>query len=111
MTKDEELDQHYAHARVLSALADPTRLEILTILLRNQGTINVMELVEEIGRLEQPTVSHHLRILLDSGIVYNRKKGLYSFYRVNGRQLRHIADLLEQFIAAIRPAVREEVAV
>ncbi|GHP00626.1 transcriptional regulator [Reticulibacter mediterranei] len=69
-------------ARLLKALADPTRLRILSVLSRHEGEICVFEIVA-CFHLEQPTISHHLRILRDAGLVDSRKKGLWAYYFIN----------------------------
>jgi ArsR family transcriptional regulator len=74
-------------ARLLKALADPTRLRILSLLSRYEGEACVFEIVESFT-LEQPTISHHLRILRDAGLVDCRKKGLWVYYYVCGDALR-----------------------
>ena len=70
-----------AQARLLKALADPTRLRILSLLSRHEGEVCVFEIVESFP-LEQPTISHHLRILRDVGLVDCHKKGLWAYYYV-----------------------------
>jgi len=77
LTEDEAVSQ----ARLLKALADPTRLRILSLLSRYEGEVCVFEIVESFT-LEQPTISHHLRILRDAGLVDCRKKGLWAYYYV-----------------------------
>jgi len=59
-------DEAVVQARLLKALADPTRLRILSLLSRYEGEVCVFEIVESFT-LEQPTISHHLRILRDAG--------------------------------------------
>ncbi len=69
-------------ARLLEALADPTRLEILRLLHREpQCSLAVEELVDLVGGKEQPTISHHLRRLLKVGLVRCAlKKGQWRYY-------------------------------
>jgi ArsR family transcriptional regulator len=85
-------------ARLLKALADPTRLRILSLLSRHEGEVCVFEIVESFT-LEQPTISHHLRILRDAGLVDCRKKGLWAYYYVRREALsraREVIDALAQ---------------
>src|SRR5437879_10212052 len=82
LTEDDAVGQ----ARLLKALADPTRLRILSLLSRHEGEVCVFEIVESFT-LEQPTISHHLRILLNAGLVDYRKRGLYSFYYVDKNKI------------------------
>jgi ArsR family transcriptional regulator len=81
-------------ARLLKALADPTRLRILSLLSRHEGEVCVFEIVESFT-LEQPTISHHLRILRDAGLVDCRKKGLWAYYYVRRDALTRARDVIE----------------
>jgi len=80
-------------ARLLKALADPTRLRILSLLSRHEGEVCVFEIVESFT-LEQPTISHHLRILRDAGLVDRRKKGLWAYYYVRRDALSRAQDVI-----------------
>jgi ArsR family transcriptional regulator len=81
-------------ARLLKALADPTRLRILSLLSRHEGEVCVFEIVESFT-LEQPTISHHLRILRDAGLVDCRKKGLWAYYYVRRDALTRAREVIE----------------
>ncbi|GCE11681.1 ArsR/SmtB family transcription factor [Tengunoibacter tsumagoiensis] len=83
-----------SQARLLKALADPTRLRILSLLSRHEGEVCVFEIVESFT-LEQPTISHHLRILRDAGLVDCRKKGLWAYYYVRREALNRARDIIE----------------
>jgi ArsR family transcriptional regulator len=75
-------------ARVLKALADPTRLRLVSMVAAHEGgEACVCELTEPLG-LTQPTISHHLKILVDAGIFSRDKRGVWAWY-------------------ALRPALRE----
>ena len=78
---------------VLKALADPTRLRILSLLSRYEGEVCVFEIVESFT-LEQPTISHHLRILRDAGLVDCRKKGLWAYYYVRREALARAGEVI-----------------
>ncbi len=80
-------------ARLLKALADPTRLRILSLLSRHEGEVCVFEIVESFT-LEQPTISHHLRILRDAGLVDCRKRGLWAYYYVRREALSRAQDVI-----------------
>jgi ArsR family transcriptional regulator len=67
-------------ARGFKALADPTRLAIVNRL-AGAGEVCVCELVPDF-QLSQPTVSHHLRILRDAGLVQARRRGTWAYYRL-----------------------------
>jgi ArsR family transcriptional regulator len=87
-------DDAVAQARLLKALADPTRLRILSLLSRHEGEVCVFEIVESFT-LEQPTISHHLRILRDAGLVDCRKKGLWAYYYVRRDALTRAQGVIE----------------
>ncbi len=89
LTEDEAVSQ----ARLLKALADPTRLRILSLLSRYEGEVCVFEIVESFT-LEQPTISHHLRILRDAGLVDCRKKGLWAYYYVRREALSRAQEVI-----------------
>ena len=86
-------DDAVGQARLLKALADPTRLRILSLLSRYEGEVCVFEIVESFT-LEQPTISHHLRILRDAGLVDCRKKGLWAYYYVRREALSRAQDVI-----------------
>lgn len=91
LTEDEAISQ----ARLLKALADPTRLRILNLLSRHEGEVCVFEIVESFT-LEQPTISHHLRILRDAGLVDCRKKGLWAYYYVRREVLNRAREVINE---------------
>jgi ArsR family transcriptional regulator len=69
-------------ARTLKALADPARLRLLSLIAAHEGgEACVCDLIEPVG-LSQPTVSHHLKVLRDAGIVASERKGLWAYYYV-----------------------------
>lgn len=86
-------DEAIMQARLLKALADPTRLRILSLLSRHEGEVCVFEIVESFT-LEQPTISHHLRILRDAGLVDCRKKGLWAYYYVRREALSRAQEVI-----------------
>ena len=65
--------------RVFKALADPTRLEILRLLAAQRGPTCVCDVVAHFG-LSQPTISHHLRVLREAGLLRASRIGVWSFY-------------------------------
>ncbi len=88
-------DEAVTQSRLLKALADPTRLRILSLLSRHEGEVCVFEIVESFT-LEQPTISHHLRILRDAGLVDCRKKGLWAYYYVRREALNRAREVINE---------------
>ncbi len=84
-----ELIEAQALAELLQALADPTRLRILSAL--DTACVPVGAIVEATG-LRQPTVSHHLRILRDRGLVRAERRGTYIYYCASSEALRPALD-------------------
>ena len=71
-----------ALARTLKAVADPARLRLLSIIAAQGGAeVCNCDLTEPLG-IGQPTVSHHLRVLVDAGILSREKRGAWAFYRL-----------------------------
>lgn len=67
-------------ARSLKALADPTRLRLLSYIAAHEGgEACVCDLTEPLG-LTQPTVSHHLKVLTEAGFVTREKRGPWAYY-------------------------------
>ena len=92
------LDQEAAAelATTFRALADPARLRLLSLIWSQPGAeACVCHLVEPIG-LSQPTVSHHLKLLKDAGLLAREKRGAWVYYRV-------VASRLEAVRAALAP--------
>jgi DNA-binding transcriptional ArsR family regulator len=77
---DRELAETYASW--FRMLADPTRVQILSLLSGDRTAMSVGAIVERVG-VGQSTVSHHLKILAESRFVDVEHKGTASFYRVN----------------------------
>jgi ArsR family transcriptional regulator len=73
-------DDAVALAARLKAVAEPTRLRLLSVIAAHEGReACVCDLTEPV-QLSQPTVSHHLKILVDAGILTRRKQGAWAFY-------------------------------
>jgi ArsR family transcriptional regulator len=67
-------------ARSLKALADPARLRIISIIAAHDNKeVCVCDFTEPLG-LSQPTVSHHLKTLVDSGFIDRTKRGTWAYY-------------------------------
>jgi ArsR family transcriptional regulator, arsenate/arsenite/antimonite-responsive transcriptional repressor len=81
-------------ARALRVLADPARLRILSLVqAQPDGEACVCHLTEPLG-LTQPTVSHHLKVLLDAGLVEREQRGSWAYFRVLGEPLASLRELL-----------------
>ena len=84
-------------ATLLKAVADPYRLTILAMLASADGEICVCDFTDALP-LNQPTVSHHLRILREAGLTTCERRGTWVYYRVvEGARDRLIAALTAPF--------------
>jgi ArsR family transcriptional regulator len=81
-------------AEVAKALGDPIRIQLVDVLRKHAGQVCVCELVP-LFDLSQPTVSHHLKVLRDAGIVGSERRGLWSFYYVNPESLEELSAWLD----------------
>lgn len=82
-------------ARRVKALADPARLRLLSIIAAHEGAeACVCDLVEPLG-LAQPTVSHHLRVLVQAGLLRREKRGVWAYYAVVPGALGALADVID----------------
>lgn len=82
---------HAADAKVFKAFCDENRLQILEML--RSGEKCACVLLENL-QISQSTLSHHMKILCDSGIVASRKDGKWTHYSISGEGSRRAAELL-----------------
>ena len=80
-------------ATVAKALGDPVRMQLVDVLKRHAGEVCVCELVP-LFDLSQPTVSHHLKVLRDAGLVGSERRGLWAYYYVNPDALEELSAWL-----------------
>src|SRR5438552_10569323 len=81
-------------ASALRVLADPARLRIVSLIAaRPDGEACVCHLTEPLG-LSQPTVSHHLMVLHDAGLVERERRGSWAYYRVVPEPLAALREVL-----------------
>ena len=82
-------------AKGFAALADPARLRVLSILAAApSGEVCVCELVEPLGK-SQPTVSHHLKVLGDAGLVTGDRRGKWVWYSLVPERLAVLRSALD----------------
>src|SRR6058998_92343 len=90
---DVERAQAERMAAIAKALADPIRLQLVDVLRKHAGQVCVCELVP-LFDLAQPTVSHHLKVLREAGIVGSERRGLWAYYYVNPEALEVLTSWL-----------------
>jgi ArsR family transcriptional regulator, arsenate/arsenite/antimonite-responsive transcriptional repressor len=81
-------------ARMFRALGDPTRVRLLSLIAAHpEREACICDLIEPVG-LSQPTVSHHMKQLVDAGLVVREQRGRWAFYRLVEGQLTALGDAL-----------------
>ena len=90
---DVEREQAERMAAIAKALADPVRLQLVDVLRKHAGKVCVCELVP-LFDLSQPTVSHHLKVLRDAGLVDSERRGLWAYYYVRPEALEELTAWL-----------------
>lgn len=97
-TPGEAMDDDAAQglAKVFKALGDPTRVKLLSMIAGSSaGELCVCDLTEPVG-LSQPTVSHHMKLLVEAGLVTREQRGKWAYFRLAN-------DALSALAAAITP--------
>jgi ArsR family transcriptional regulator, arsenate/arsenite/antimonite-responsive transcriptional repressor len=92
-----------AQASLLKAVADPYRLTMLATLAAAQDEVCVCEFTDALP-LNQPTVSHHLRILREAGLVTCERRGTWVYYRLADDANARLSDALTNVFQQKVPA-------
>jgi ArsR family transcriptional regulator len=90
---DIEREQAERMSAVAKALGDPIRMQLVDVLRKHAGKVCVCELVP-LFDLSQPTVSHHLKVLREAGIVGSERRGLWAYYYVHPESLEELGAWL-----------------
>jgi ArsR family transcriptional regulator, arsenate/arsenite/antimonite-responsive transcriptional repressor len=78
-----------------TALADPVRLQVLSILAASpEGEVCVCDFVEPLGK-SQPTVSHHMKILADAGLVHGERRSKWVYYSLDRGRLANLRAAID----------------
>jgi ArsR family transcriptional regulator, arsenate/arsenite/antimonite-responsive transcriptional repressor len=81
-------------AALFRVLGEPARLPLLSLIAAQpSGEVCACELVESLG-LSQPTVSHHLKVMFEAGLLMKQRRGTWIYYRIAQEQLMCIRDVL-----------------
>lgn len=82
-------------ARAFKALGDPTRVRLLSLIAAHEGGEACgCDLIDPVG-LSQPTVSHHLKQLVDAGLVSREQRGKWAYYRIEQAALDALASTIQ----------------
>lgn len=81
-------------APLLKALADPVRLRLMSMVASHEGGEACVCDLNDAFELSQPTISHHLKILHEAGLLDREKRGVWVYYRARAEVLQNLAGLL-----------------
>jgi ArsR family transcriptional regulator len=87
-------DEAVATAKLFKALSDPHRVRIVNQLVTAAESVCVCELNEGLG-ISQPTVSFHLKKLLDAGIVEREQRGTWAYYSLNSNAMQTLSNVMK----------------
>ena len=87
-------DQAERIAPMLKAIADPVRLRLLSLIAAHEGGEACVCDLNDAFDLSQPTISHHLKVLRDAGLLDRNKRGVWVYYTVRGEALADLGALL-----------------
>lgn len=88
-----ERDQATALAQLLKAVADPSRLQLLALIrASDSGEVCACDFTEPLG-LSQPTVSHHLKVLTDAGLIRREQRGTWAWFSIEPERLSELAAI------------------
>ncbi|MEV6321288.1 metalloregulator ArsR/SmtB family transcription factor [Nocardia sp. NPDC051787] len=86
-------------ASVFKALADPVRLRLLSVVASRAGQEACVCDLSEGFDVSQPTISHHLKVLREAGLLSSERRGSWVYYRVEPAALRQLSQLLDIAVA------------
>lgn len=89
------MDRNERVAKIFKAFCDPNRLMILDILKSREQC--ACKLLDQLN-IGQPTLSHHMKILCDSGIVNSTKVGKWTHYSINREKMEEVKSFIENMI-------------
>jgi ArsR family transcriptional regulator, arsenate/arsenite/antimonite-responsive transcriptional repressor len=82
-----------ATASLFAALADPARVRIINLVARSDEPLCACHLIEPLG-LSQPTVSHHLKKLVDAGLLKREQRGKWAYFTLGPEASERLADVV-----------------
>ncbi|TQM65193.1 ArsR/SmtB family transcription factor [Humibacillus xanthopallidus] len=88
------VDEATRRAALLKALADPVRLQLLSIITGSPGQEACVCDMTELVDVAQPTVSHHLKVLVDAGILTRHRRGNWAWFRLDAERVAEVRGFL-----------------
>ena len=87
-------DQAVELARLFKAVGDPVRLRLLSLIASHEGGEACVCDLTGVFDLTGPTISHHLKVLREAGLISGERRGTWIYYRVEPDTLRRLSDVL-----------------
>jgi ArsR family transcriptional regulator len=84
-------------ATLLKVIAEPTRLRLLSLVAAHQDSEECICNLTDVVGLSQPTVSHHMKLLVDAGLLHREQRGKWAYYRLVPGAL----DALGQLVSTV----------
>jgi ArsR family transcriptional regulator, arsenate/arsenite/antimonite-responsive transcriptional repressor len=81
-------------ARVFKAMGDPVRLRLLSLIASHEGGEACVCDISDVFDLTGPTISHHLKVLREAGLITGERRGTWVYYRVRPEALRAAAQVI-----------------
>jgi ArsR family transcriptional regulator, arsenate/arsenite/antimonite-responsive transcriptional repressor len=88
------MEQAVQIAPLLKALADPVRLRLLSLVASHEGGEACICELNDAFDLSQPTISHHMKVLYDTGLVSRDKRGVWVYYQIRPQALASLGTLI-----------------
>ncbi|MDL5159974.1 ArsR/SmtB family transcription factor [Actinomycetospora termitidis] len=92
-------------ARVFKAMGDPVRLRLLSLIASHAGGEACVCDLTDVFDLSGPTISHHLKVLREAGLITGERRGTWVYYRVRPELLAQVATVLEPAASDALPVV------
>ena len=87
-------DEAEATARIFKALADPARVKIVNLLATSGDAVCACDFMPSLG-LAQATVSHHLKVLTDAGLLEREQRGKWAYFTLDSGVLARVGSLVQ----------------
>ena len=88
-------DQSIELARLFKAMGDPVRLRLMSLIASHEGGEACVCDLTDVFDLSGPTISHHLKVLREAGLIEGERRGTWVYYRPQPENIRRLATLLE----------------
>ena len=83
-------EEAIATAELFKALGDPTRVRLVNMIATSGGAVCMCDLIDPVG-LSQPTVSHHMKKLVDAGLVEREQRGKWAYFSLKRNAVEKLA--------------------